>query len=134
MYKFCINKGDIISYRFYLFFVFIFRGTLCQTHLPPIHLLPPASAPPPPPPTFWTAPPPLPSKVSHCSSVTRTRQPRRLFIAKGKFLRVLTLRVFFQPKKNISSHSRNLAPRIRRTIVFKVFKTKMSCFVLFSCS
>ena len=50
-----------------------------------------------------------PSKVSHCSSVTRINNPRRLFIANGKFLRVLMCRVFFQPKTSISSHLRNLA-------------------------
>ena len=36
-----------------------------------------------------------PSKVSHCSSVIRIRHPRRLFIAKGKFLRVLMRWVVF---------------------------------------
>ena len=48
-----------------------------------------------------------PSKVSHCSSVTRIHNPRRLFTAKRKFLRVLMhAPSFFQPKTNISSHSR----------------------------
>ena len=35
------------------------------------------------------------SKVSHCSSVTRIRNPRRLFIAKVKFLRGFMRRVLF---------------------------------------
>ena len=53
-----------------------------------------------------------PSKVSHCSSVTRIRNPRRLFIAKGKFLRVLMRRVFFNrrlifPPIRGTSHSRS---------------------------
>ena len=53
-----------------------------------------------------------PSKVSHCSSVTRIRNPRRLFIAKGKFIKVLMLRVFFNrrqifPPIQGTSHSRS---------------------------
>ena len=53
-----------------------------------------------------------PSKVSHCSSVTRIRNPRRLFIAKGKFLRV-HMRQFFCNQRQIfppirgTSHSRS---------------------------
>ena len=39
-YKFCINKGDIISYHFYLLFVFIFRGTP-TLHSPPTSSLRP---------------------------------------------------------------------------------------------
>ena len=53
-----------------------------------------------------------PSKISHCSSVTRIRHPRRLFIAKGKFLRVLMRRVFFNRRQILpsirgTSHSRS---------------------------
>ena len=49
-------------------------GTLCQTHLPPIHPYPYPQPPPPPPPTptFWTAPPPLTCKehlTSHAIAV-----------------------------------------------------------------
>ena len=53
-----------------------------------------------------------PSKVLHCPSVTRINNPRRLFIAKGKFLRVLMRRGFFNrrqifPPMRGTSHSRS---------------------------
>ena len=52
------------------------------------------------------------SKVSHCSSVTRIHNLRRLFIAKEKFHRVLMRRVFFNrrqifPPIRGTSHSRS---------------------------
>ena len=54
-----------------------------------------------------------PSKVSHCSSVTRILHPIRLFIARGKLLRVLLRRIFFNRSRQIfppirgTSHSRS---------------------------
>ena len=56
-----------------------------------------------------------PSKVSHCCSVTRIRHPRRLFIANGKFVRVLMHRVFFN-RRQIFPPIRG--PRIRGVTVF----------------
>ena len=56
-----------------------------------------------------------PSKVSHCCSVTRIRHPRRLFIANGKFVRVLMRRVFFN-RRQIFPPIRG--PRIRGVTVF----------------
>ena len=45
-------------------------GSVCQTHLPPIH---PYPQPPPPPHTFWTALPPLVSVIALVKEVSQCR-------------------------------------------------------------
>ena len=69
-----------------------------------------------------------PSKVSHCSSVTRIRNPRRLFIAKGKFLGVLMRRVFSTEDKYFLPFEE---PRIRGVTVhvarYTVAKMSPAC-------
>ena len=89
-------------------------------------------------------------KVSYCSSVTRIRNPRHLFIAKGKFLRVLMRRVLLNrrqifPPIRGTSHSRSewlyrsrswissfrarLWNAPESCLSFKILRTQNQCFL-----